>query len=36
MERDQRAPVRNIFKSTFLANLVSEQRTIYLFIILHD
>ena len=36
MERDQRAPVRDIFKSTFLANPVSEQRTISIFIILHD
>ena len=35
-QRDQEAPVRDILKSPFLANTVSERSTISLFIILYD
>ena len=35
-QRDQGAPVRDIFKPPFLANTVSERNTISLFIILYD
>ena len=35
-QRDQGAPVRDIFKSPFLGNPVSERNTISLFISLYD
>ena len=35
-QRDQGAPVRDIFKSIFLGNLVSDRSIISLFIILYD